>query len=101
MLLTGWLPQFLELSAIGTVTSACLIYQQVSIDHQRGSAAVTHHSQSYCHMRNRQNRLFLELKDKKKFKRVKNVLWQHQILLIRLLVRTNCWVILNLVTLSF
>jgi hypothetical protein len=70
MLLPGWRTQawcyllddclhFLELSAIRTVTYACLIYPQVSIDHRWESAAVTHHSQSYCHMRNRQNMFFL------------------------------------------
>jgi hypothetical protein len=32
MLLNGDCRHFLELSAIGTVTSACMIYQQVSID---------------------------------------------------------------------
>ncbi len=57
MLLPGWRTQvwcyllddcrhFVDLSAMGTVTSACLIYRQVSIDHWWGSAAVTHHSQS-------------------------------------------------------
>jgi hypothetical protein len=66
MLLSGWRSQawcyllddcrhFIELSSIRTVTSACLIDRQVSIDHRWGSAAVTHHSQSYCHMRNRQD----------------------------------------------
>ncbi len=49
---------FFYLSAIGTVTSACLIYRQVSIDYRWGSAAVTHHSQSYCHMRHCQNMFF-------------------------------------------
>jgi hypothetical protein len=89
---------FLDLPATGTVTSAFLIYQQVSTDHRRGSGAVTHHSQNYCHMRNRQNIFFLELEHKKMLKIVKNVLWQHQILLICLLVPIIA--IPNLVTLS-
>ncbi len=57
MLLPGWRTRawcyssddcrhFVDLSAMGTVTSACLIYRQMSIDHRWGSAAVTHHSQS-------------------------------------------------------
>jgi hypothetical protein len=108
MLLPGWRTQvwchvlddcchFVKLSAIETVTSACLIYRQVRTDHRWGSVAVTHHSQSYCHMTNRQN-IFLESKNKKTLKRVKNVLWQQQILLICLLVPIVA--VLNLVTQS-
>ncbi len=91
-------PYFLELSAIGTVTFACLIYRQVSIDHRWGSATVTYHSRSYCHMRNHQNMFFYNYNIKKTLKKVLNVLRQHQNLQIRLLVPMVA--ILNLVALS-
>ncbi len=54
--------QITVISVIGTVSSACLIYQQVSIDHQWSSAAVTHHLQSYCHKINCQDMFFKKLK---------------------------------------
>ncbi len=97
MLLTGWLPPFLRTFVIGTVTATYLIYWQVSIDHWCGSVAVTHHSELLSYEKP-SRRVFLELEHKKTLKTIKNVLRQHQILLICLLVPIIA--ILNLVTLS-
>jgi hypothetical protein len=47
-------------SAIGTVSSSCLICRQVSIEHQWLSETVTHNMQNYCQKRNHQDMFLLK-----------------------------------------
>ncbi len=106
MLLTGWRTQ-----AWFYLLDDCCHYFWIFCDRSSNfrlldlsaskhwSPAVTHHSQSYSTVKwETVKTCFLDLKHKKTLKRVKNVLWQHQILLIYLLVPIVD--ILNLVTLT-